>query len=32
VLALEAMMLALPELRLNPVAGRLGAQDRAAQD
>lgn len=31
VLALEAMMLALPELRLNAVAGRLGAQG-AAQD
>jgi len=27
VLALEAMMLALPELRLNAVAGRLAAQD-----
>jgi DNA polymerase-3 subunit delta' len=31
VLALEAMMLTLPELRLNAVAGRLGAQG-AAQD
>jgi len=28
VLALECMMLALPELRLNAVAGRLAAQDR----